>query len=294
MTKYNFNLNYAPHINMFRHLAGIDPFDQIKYIADLGFKHIEDCNFSAPYIPFDLKSWGLSMNQQKPEFLSKLGEAIAKAGLTMGTIPATPPFWPPNDLLASGKTENLEIFKKVCQQCVETQKRLGGKFAIVHVDLYDRTLPIEMQTANIIDAFRYAADIFEEAGMVALIEPVSDHPELFTRTAAQAYLLCRGVNRKSVKVLFDTYHLQRNQGNIIKSLDMIWGEVGYFQIADGAKRTEPTTGEINYKNVLKHIYQKSKADGKDFIIGMKHHVSKEDADGEKAMLKAYAEIDNFL
>ena len=40
--KYQFNLNYAPHINLFTHSAGKDPIDQIKYMADLGFKAIED------------------------------------------------------------------------------------------------------------------------------------------------------------------------------------------------------------------------------------------------------------
>jgi len=289
-----FNLNYAPHINLFTNSVGQDPFDQIKYMADLGFKSIENSGFNAPHIPFDTSPMGLGLFDQEPTFLDKMGKTIADAGMTMGTFVMTPPVWPPVASITSGNKDLLEIFLKKCKKGVEVGQRIRAKFVTVSTDCYDRSLPIEMQTAHAIDALRYAADIFEPAGITMVIETLSDHHELFLRTAPLAYLLCRGVNRDSCKMLFDMYHLQRNQGGIIAHIDMVWSEIGYFQIGDTPGRGEPGTGEMNYKNIFKHIYHKQKAEGKDLILGMEHFKSKAGIEGEIALMEAYKEADNFL
>jgi hydroxypyruvate isomerase len=291
--QHNFNLNYAPHINLFTNSAGKDPIDQIQYMADLGFKSIEDSGFNAPHIPFDTSPMGIGMFGQEPAYLDKIGKTIEKAGMTMGTFVMTPPVWPPVASLTSGNPELREIFLNKCRKGVEVAKRLNAQFVTVSTDCYDRSLPMDMQTANAIDALRYAADIFEPSGVTMVIETLSDHHELFLRTSAQAYMICRAVNRKCCKILFDMYHLQKNEGRLIYHIDMVWDEIGYFQIGDEPGRKEPGTGEVNYKNIFKHIYEKSKAEGKNFILGMEHFKSKEGVEGEKALLDAYLEVDNF-
>lgn len=90
------------------------------------------------------------------------------------------------------------------------------------------------------------------------------------------------------------YHLQRNQGGLIAHIDMVWSEIGYFQIGDVPGRCEPGTGEINYKTIFKHIYYKQKAEGKNLVLGMEHFKSKEGVEGEVALLKAYKKVDDFL
>ena len=80
-TKHTYHLNYAPHINLFTNSAGKDPLDQIRYIADLGFKTIEDSGFNAPHIPFDTSPMGIGMFGQEPSYLDKIGKTIADAGL---------------------------------------------------------------------------------------------------------------------------------------------------------------------------------------------------------------------
>ena len=288
-----FNLNYAPHIGLFPNSAGKDPIDQINYMADLGFKAIEDSGFNAPHIPFDTSPMGIGMFGQEPAYLDKIGKTIEKAGMTMGTFVMTPPVWPPVASLTSGKSELRDMFLNKCKKGVEVAKRINAQFVTVSTDCYDRSLPMDMQTANAIDALRYAADIFEPSGVTMVIETLSDHHELFLRTSAQAYMICRAVNRKCCKILFDMYHLQKNEGRLIYHIDMVWDEIGYFQIGDEPKRTEPTTGEINYKNIFKHIYHKQKETGKNFMLGMEHFKSKEGIEGEKALLEAYLAVDNF-
>ena len=76
----------------------------------------------------------------------------------------------------------------------------------------------------------------------------------FLREIPQAYEICRSVNSPSCKILFDIYHQQISEGNIIPNIDKAWEEIAYFQIGDNPGRKEPTTGEINYTNVFKYIY----------------------------------------
>jgi hydroxypyruvate isomerase len=89
---------------------------------------------------------------------------------------------------------------------------------------------------------------------------------------------------------FDIYHVQIHSGNIIPNLDLSWDEIGYLQIGDNPGRNEPTTGEINYKNVFRHIYNK----GFKGFLGMEHGNSRPGKEGEVALLKAYRESDSFL
>lgn len=83
--------------------------------------------------------------------------------------------------------------------------------------------------------------------------------------------------------------MQRNEGHLIPHIDWTWDEIAYFQIGDNPGRKEPTTGEINYTNVLSHIYKK----GYRGIFGMEHGNSMPGKEGEKALMEAYAEVDNF-
>jgi len=70
---------------------------------------------------------------------------------------------------------------------------------------------------------------------------------------------------------------------------MAWDEIGYFQIGDNPGRKEPTTGEINYKNVFKHIHDK----GYTGVLGMEHGISRPGKEGEQALIAAYRYCDSF-
>ena len=70
---------------------------------------------------------------------------------------------------------------------------------------------------------------------------------------------------------------------------MCWDEISYFQIGDNPGRNEPTTGEINYKNIFKFIYEK----GFKGILGMEHSNSVKGKIGEKQLIESYKSVDNF-
>ena len=91
----------------------------------------------------------------------------------------------------------------------------------------------------------------------------------------------------SCKILFDIYHQQITEGNLIPNLDKSWEEIAYIQVGDNPGRKEPTTGEINYRNIFGRLHEK----GYTGIIGREHGTSKKGKEGLKALLAAYRKID---
>ena len=285
-----FKLNYAPHFGTFAS-AGSDIIAQINYAADLGFKAFEDNAFAGVPMP---NLMGIGMLGQTNDYLDKIGRTLADRGMDMGTFVMGPVSWPPNAAFTSGKEEFRQVFLDKCRQAVDVGKRLNGKFVTVVPDAADPTLPYEIQTAHVIETLKRAAGLFEPHGMVMLLEPLSFPPQVYLKTSAQCYLLAKAVGSPSCKILFDLFHLQQNEGCLQRNIDLVWDEIGYFQIGDVPQRFEPGTGEINHPVVFKHIYQKAQESGKAFIFGMEHYNSADGSEGEKVMLNAYKAIDSQL
>lgn len=266
-----FNMLYGFHDGMFSNHAGKDFVDQIKWAHDQGFRAIEDNG----------------MMSRTPEEQKRIGDTLAKLGMQMGVFVITSDGWHWKTSLATAKQEWKDKIVGDCKKAVEVAKRCNATWATVVPGNFDRSLPMDMQTANVIQALRMGAEILEPAKLVMVLEPLSDNPDLFLRYSHQTYMICKAVNSPSCKILFDMYHMQRNEGNIIKNIDQVWEEIGYFQIGDNPGRKEPTTGEMNYKNIFKHIHNK----GYKGILGMEHGNANPGKEGELALIKAYREVD---
>lgn len=267
-----FKVNFAPHDGMFANHAGKNFIDQIKFMYDQGFRAVEDNG----------------MLRRPVEEQEKIGQELARLGMTMGVFVVDGgDNWKIS--LTTGKQEFKDTFVDTCRKCVETAKRVNGKWMTVVPGFFERNLPMGIQTANVIDALRRGAEIFEPHGLVMVLEPLSDTPDLFMRHSDQTYALCKAVNSPACKILYDTYHMQRNEGHLIPHIDMCWDEIGYFQIGDNPGRKEPGTGEINYRNIFRHVYTK----GYRGVWGMEHGNSLPGKEGELAVIKAYRECDNF-
>jgi hydroxypyruvate isomerase len=271
--KNNFKLKYAPHFGMFENSAGKDEIDQLKFMADNGFMAMEDNG----------------MMGRSTALQTKIGETMAKLGMTMGVFVVSFDGWPPNTTLASGKKEWRDKFLKTCKEAVEVAKRVNAKWMTVVPGNFDRSLPMGIQTGNVIESLRQGAAIFEPHGLVMVLEPLSDTPDLFMRYSDQTYALCKAVNSPSCKILFDMWHMQRNEGHMTYNMDLCWDEIAYFQIGDEPARCEPTTGEVNYKNLFKHIHEK----GFKGVLGMEHGNFYKGKEGEKKVIEAYIQSDNF-
>ncbi len=155
---------------------------------------------------------------------------------------------------------------------------------------YDRGLPWEYQTANVVDNLKRAAELCEPAGLTMVLEPLNhwtDHAGVFLTGIPQAFQICRAVASPSCKILDDLYYQQITEGNLIPNMDKAWDEIAYIQVGDNPGRKEPTTGEINYHNVFRHL----KGKGYRGIVGMEHGNSMPGKAGERAVINAYIACD---
>lgn len=267
-----FTMKFAPHLGMFRHHAGEDPIDQLTFMAEQGFRAFEDNGMK-----------GRNVDLQK-----KMGETMAKHGIEMGVFVAHKIYWN-EPSLTSGKADKREEFLAQIRESVEVAKRVNAKWMTVVPGYQDFRQNINFQMDNVAESLKQACDILEPHGLVMVLEPLNfyNHPGLFLAESPQAYTLCKLVGSPSCKILFDIYHQQIQEGNLLPNIKRTWDEIGYFQIGDNPGRKEPTTGEINYGNIFKYIHEQN-FEG---ILGMEHGNSQEGKDGEAAVLRAYREVD---
>ena len=271
---YNYKLNYAPHLGMFKNHAGSDPIDQLNFIADLGFTAFEDNN----------------MRKRPVSLQNKMASVMKKRNLVMGVFVAHEIYWN-KPTLTSGEKEYVDKFLSEITNSVEVAKRVNAKWITVVPGFVDLRINHSYQTANVIETLKKASEILEPHGIVMVLEPLNfrNHPGLFLTESPQAYSICKSINSPSCKILFDLYHQQIQEGNIIPNIEKCWDEIGYFQIGDNPGRNEPTTGEINYKNIFKFIKEK----GFTGVLGMEHGNSIKGKEGELSLIKAYQSVDDF-
>ena len=269
-----YNLNYAPHFGMFKNHAGSDIFNQLEFIKDQGFKAFEDNG----------------MKNRDAKTQEKIGNFLSINNMKMGVFVAHKIYWnEPN--LASGDLNKRNEFLNDISTSVDVAKRLNAKWMTVVPGHLDLRKDMNYQTQNVIETLKQAAELLEKHDLTMVLEPLNfrDHPGLFLTESPQAFQICKAVNSKSCKILFDIYHQQIQEGNLIPNIEASWNEIAYFQIGDNPGRNEPTTGEINYKNIFKYIYDK----GFNGVLGMEHGNSVKGIEGELKLINSYKKVDNF-
>jgi len=272
--KHQFKLKYAPHFGMFKNHAGNDFIDQLKFMADEGFTALEDNK----------------MMKRTTDTQGKIAGEMSRLDMTMGVFVAGFDFKE-----KSFVTNDPDIRKMLVQsmeKAVEVSKRVNAKWCTVVPGAFDPGLEWDYQTANTIENLKWCAEVCEPTGLIMVLEPLNpwkNHPGLFLTKIPQTYNICRAVGSPSCKILDDLYHQQVTEGNLIPNMDMAWDEIAYFQVGDNPGRKEPTTGEVNFKNIFKHIHNK----GFKGVIGMEHGNYNKGKEGERAVIDAYIACDSF-
>jgi hydroxypyruvate isomerase len=267
-------MKFGPHPGMFAAHAGDSIPDQIAFFSGQGFLGFEDNGMR-----------GRSVSEQEA-----IARALAKHGVEMGIFVAHGIDWG-KPTLTSGDGGARDKFVAEITESVEIAKRLNTKVCTVVPGVEARNIPVGVQTANLVEALKRAAAVCEKSGLVMVCEPLNwrDHSGLFLRYSDQAYAIMKAVGSPSCKILFDMYHQQATEGNLIENIGRCWDEIAYFQIGDNPGRQEPGTGEINYRNVFKSIQAK----GYTGVLGMEHGKSKGDKEGEVALMEAYRAVGVF-
>ncbi len=269
----SFTLNYAPHFGMFEALGGAGLTDQLRFMAEMGFRALEDNE----------------MRNRPLDEQETIAREMEHLGMRMGVFVAHTIGWREPNLTSGDKRPQKQFLEEI-RASVEVAKRVNARWMTVVPGREHPRLEKAYQTANLVETLRKAADILEPHNMVMVLEPLNtlrDHPGQFLTKTSQAYEICRAVDSPSCKILYDVYHQQITEGNLIPNIDYAWEEIAYIQVGDHPGRHEPTTGEINYLKLFAHLHRK----GYKGIIGMEHGNSRSGPEGEEAVIEAYKQCD---
>ncbi|MCL4191858.1 MAG: TIM barrel protein [Thermoguttaceae bacterium] len=178
----------------------------------------------------------------------ELGILCGAVGGGMGTINE----WGPND------PAHHERFIASVKEGIANAQAIGSKrvLALSGAELKDVSREEQMQA--LVDAGKKVAPFLEEAGITLVWETLNvlvNHPGYFLVYSADGSELVKRTGHPNVKFLYDIYHQQISEGNLINNIKKYIGEIGHFHFADNPGRHEPGTGEINYKNVFRAIYE---------------------------------------
>ena len=269
-----FSRNYAPHLAMFRHHAGPDPLDEIRFLADEGFRSIEDTGLRA----------------KSPALQRQLGGELARRGMSVACFTGVADFGCPT--FASGRRDLRSEVLSELRCAIEAADRVGGKVLSVVAGQRDAVLPPLDQRRHAIELLHRCADLCEPRGIALLLEPIDHgpgHSRLFLRSVRQAAELCRSVGRSSCRVLVDVYQQAVIGEDVPRLLGDVGDVLGHVQLGDFPGRKEPGTGELDFARLLARLDVIGYRDA----FGMEHGIAIAGKAGERAVIDAYAALDRM-
>lgn len=266
---------YAPHLGMFRHHAGSDPIDQVKFLADEGFVAIEDGGLRA----------------KPPALQSRIGNELARQGMAMGLFVGLADFG--RATFASGSVDLRQLVLRELQSAIDTARRVDGRYLAVIPGKSVPGLSRSVQRRHAADTLQFCADLCETHGLILLLEPTdsgTDSSGLFLRSAKDAAELCRTVARPCCRLLLDVYQHSVAGENVPQLLSRTSDVLGYVQLADSPGRKEPGTGEMDFRELFAAL-DRFQYRG---VLGLEHGNLLPGRRGERAVIDAYAALDANL
>lgn len=180
--------------------------------------------------------------------------------------------------------EARKTFVSNIQASLAAAKRLNAKTLIVTTGNEDRQLSRAEQRAGYVTALKAVAPLAEQAHIPLVLEPLNtkvDHAGYYLHTAKEGFEILDEVGSPAVKMLFDIYHHQIMEGNVIQDITKNISKIAHFHVADVPGRHEPGTGEMNYANVFRAIA----ATGYQGFVGLEFKPSKDAEETLRGVLK---------
>lgn len=174
--------------------------------------------------------------------------------------------------------EKHQAFLNGLSETIAVAKRLGCQTLIVTAGNELRDAPREAQLENIVVGLRAAVPILEAAGVSLTLEPLNtavDHPGYILARSDEAFDIIDQVGSAQVKVLYDIYHQQITEGNLVATMLPRLSSIGHIHAAGCPGRHELHTGEIHYANV----FQALRSAGYTGNVGLEYFPSEDAASG---------------
>lgn len=150
--------------------------------------------------------------------------------------------------------ESMVVAKTLgCHTLVLHSNALGENGVVLK--RYDE-LSTEEKMENMIKTLKMLAPLAEKENIVLVLEALNtrvDHPGYFLGHTEEAVKIVEAVGSSHVKILYDIYHMQIMEGNLIDTMTRYIGWIGHIHAADVPGRHEPGTGEIHYPNIIRAL-----------------------------------------
>lgn len=159
------------------------------------------------------------------------------------------------------KKAYLDYLKK----SVAAAKQVGARSVTIHsnalgdggvvVNHYD-DLSDTVKLCSMYDMLTECVNLAEKEEINMNLEALNittDHVGNFLKNTQMAAEICELIGSSRLKVLYDVYHMQLNEGSLCDTISKYCGQFGHIHIADVPGRHEPGTGEIQYKKVIRHL-----------------------------------------
>ncbi len=165
-------------------------------------------------------------------------------------------------------------FLREIQAAAEAAKEFGCGRLVVLTGFEREGVPRSEQMASCVEGLQASVPILEREDMTIVVEPINTlvtRPGYFLAGAREGFEMLRRVGSPRVKLLFDIYHVQVTDGDLISQIRRNIDLIGHFQIGDHPDRLQPGTGEINYRNVFRAIYELGRSGDYDGFAALEYH-----------------------
>ena len=203
----------------------------------------------------EIAKWGLcayewlGMNSEDRESIREKAHSL---GLTLTCISRAGGFGPNQMTYPEGHDQVVASFKEI----VAKAKRMGSSRIVGLTGNERENVSRDKQTEAVVQCLKRLAPIAEANEVVVVVEMLNvlvNHAGYFLCHTAHGVEIIKAVNSPNVRLLFDVYHQQISEGDIIRNIQNNIDCIGHFHIADNPGRKEPGTGELNYRNIFKAI-----------------------------------------
>ncbi|MCW2256452.1 hydroxypyruvate isomerase [Providencia alcalifaciens] len=189
------------------------------------------------------------------ESAEAIATELAKYNLTQVLFNMPAGDWAAGERGMASIPDREDEFAQGVQTALKYAKALGCKQIHAMAGKLDVRFTPEQQQACFIKNIQYAADVMAECGIRVLIEPINirDMPGYFLTTQKQAEALLPEIARENVFIQLDLYHCQIMEGDLLKTIERLWGKFSHIQIASVPYRHEPDNGEVNYSWIFNQL-----------------------------------------
>jgi len=218
------------------------PFeDRLKTAARLGFKNVEIW-------------WVDSVFKGTPDQLAKLAQA---SGVTITNTVINAP----DGSVGSGLTDprkSKDAWLERARMTINYTKEAQIPNTIFLTGNRVPDLTDQQMLESVVEWTKPVVDMAEKAGVTLLLEPLNDkydHPDHWLTSSDLGAEICRRIGSQRLRILFDCYHMQIMEGDLVNHIKRNIDVIGHFHSAGVPGRHEVFTGETNYPFVLNQIEQ---------------------------------------